>query len=464
MAVTVLSTIMGNAPPLNVDGTERVPPAVTNVFERTEGRLRAKFTTLPAVSRLMQVGYSFADQAFAVGASFLVNVVLARTQTKEEYGMFALSYSFFIFLAGLHNSAILEPFTVYGSGRYRDRFSEYLRLMVRANAVVGLLLTILVLLVCLVLHWAAPHYLSHALLGLGACIAFLLFGTFLRRTFYLQRQPELAARASFICLLTVASTLWLTARVHLLNGFSVFVILAVGWIVAGLSLGRKLNLGHPAKPFLDSEPRYWSEHWKYSKWVFSTAFVYQFTSQGYYWIVAVLLSVQQVAELRVTQMLVAPMDQVFIALSFLVIPTLAADYASNRMGNFFSFSKRYGSAVLMATLLFAVSVRVLGQPVMHWLYNGKFDNLTHLLYILAFLPFLMGIASVMSCALNAAERPKLVFYAYVSSGTATVLGGIPLVFHFGLLGAVYGLLLSAAAYATALAVAFRSNFYEKARS
>lgn len=464
MAVTVLSTIMGNAPPLNVDGTDRVPPSVTNVFERTEGRLRAKFTTLPAVSRLMQVGYSFADQAFAVGASFLVNVVLARTQTKEEYGMFALSYSFFIFLAGLHNSAILEPFTVYGSGRYRDRFSEYLRLMVRANAVVGLLLTILVLLVCLVLHWAAPHYLSHALLGLGACIAFLLFGTFLRRTFYLQRQPELAARASFICLLTVASTLWLTARVHLLNGFSVFVILAVGWIVAGLSLGRKLNLGHPAKPFLDSEPRYWSEHWKYSKWVFSTAFVYQFTSQGYYWIVAVLLSVQQVAELRVTQMLVAPMDQVFIALSFLVIPTLAADYASNRMENFLSFSKRYGSAVLIATLLFAVSVRVLGQPVMHWLYNGKFDNLTHLLYILAFLPFLMGIASVMSCALNAAERPKLVFYAYVSSGTATVLGGIPLVFHFGLLGAVYGLLLSAAAYATALAVAFRSNFYGKARS
>jgi hypothetical protein len=76
--------------------------------------------------------------------------------------MFALSYSVFTFLAALHNSALLEPCTVYGSGRYRNRFSEYLRLMVRINAFVGLLLTMVGLLACLVLYWAAPQYVSRA--------------------------------------------------------------------------------------------------------------------------------------------------------------------------------------------------------------------------------------------------------------------------------------------------------------
>jgi O-antigen/teichoic acid export membrane protein len=437
-------------------------PVLTGIL-RANGWLRSAITITPAASRLMPVGYSFADQALAVGANFLANVVLARTQTKEEYGMFALSYSVFTFFAGLHNSAILEPYTVYSSGRYRNRFSEYLRLMVRINVFVGLLLTITLLLVCLVLYWAAPQLVSRALLGLGVTVGILLSGAFLRRVFYLQRQSNHAAQASLVCFVTVACGLWLLAKIHSLNSFSVFLILALGWIAAGVGLGRKLAFGKPQQSFLELEPDYWREHWKYSKWVLSTAFVFQLTSQGYYWIVAGFLSVKEVAELRATQMLVAPMDQVFIALSFLVVPALAARYAAKRMESFLSFSKRYLLATVGATSVFVLAVRLAGRPVMHWLYAGKFDDLAPMLYILAFLPLIMGIGNMMNDALKAAEKPKLVFYAYLCSGTATLLGGIPLVIRFGLMGAVYGLILSAAAYTAALAMGFLSNFYLKSR-
>jgi O-antigen/teichoic acid export membrane protein len=443
---------MGNVPQLNSDKTLRVPPAVESGFEQARGWLRSRTSALPAASRLMQVGYSFADQALAVGGSFLANVVLARTQTKEEYGTFVLSYSVFTFLSGLHNSAILEPCTVYGSGRYRNRFSEYLRLMVRANAFVGLVLMLLVFVVCTVLYWAAPHYLSRALLGLGVSVGFLLSGAFLRRMFYIQRQPGFAARASLICFLTVACALWLATQAHVVNGFSVFAILALGWIAAGLGLGKKLDLGHPAHSFLDSEPGYWGEHWKYSKWVFSTAFVFQFTTQGYYWLVAGFLSVKQVAELRATQMLVAPMDQVFIALSFLVVPALAARYTTKRMEELLSFWKRYLMATVGATSVFVLVVRLAGRPVMHWLYAGKFDGLAPMLYILAFLPLIMGIGNTINAALKACEKPELVFYAYVCSGAATLLLGVSLTIHLGLRGAVYGMLVSAGAYTATLGI------------
>src|SRR5580704_4081430 len=71
--------------------------------------------TVANFSKATPLAYSLADQAFSVGGIFLVNVMLARTQSKEEYGMFALSYSVYTFLSGLHNAAILEPYTVYGS-------------------------------------------------------------------------------------------------------------------------------------------------------------------------------------------------------------------------------------------------------------------------------------------------------------------------------------------------------------
>jgi len=457
MAVSVLEIIMDRIPPLNTDESVGVPGEVANGIEWTNRWLRASVAALPALSRLMSVGYSLADQGLAVGATFLANVMLARTLTKDEYGVFALSYSVFTFFTALHNSAILEPFTVYGSGRYRNRFPEYLRLMVKVNAFVGLALSVLVLLACLVLYFAAPQLPSRTLLGLGLTTGILLSSIFLRRVFYVQRKPRFAAQASLICFATAAFALWLLTRAHLLNGFSVFLILALGWIVAGLGVGRKLALGHPMQSFLDSEPGYWREHWKYSKWVFSTAFVFQLTGQGYYWIVAGLVSVKDVAGLRVMQMLVAPMDQVLAALSFLVIPALAARYASNRMRSFQSLTMRYGLAIVILNALFALFVRFAGKPAMHWLYAGKFDELVPTLYVLAFLPLIVGIGNVLGCALNAAEKPKFVFYAYVCSGTATLFGGIPLVNHFGLRGAVYGLLLSAAAHDAALVFGFMIN-------
>lgn len=453
---------MGNVPQLNTDERLRIPCHVVNEIGQSNGWLRSAVSALPQASRLKPVAYSIADQALAVGATFFANVMLARAQTKEEYGMFALSYSLYTFLTGLHNSAILEPCTVYGSGRYRNRFSEYLRLMIRTNAFVGLLLTILVLVVCLVLYWVAPHYVSRALLGLGLTVGVLLSGSFLRRVFYLQRQPALAAQASLVCFVTVACALWFVAKAHLLSGLSVFLVLALGWIAAGLGLGRKLAVGNSVPSFLESEPGYWREHWKYSKWVLSTALVFQLTTQGYYWIVAGFVSVKDVAGLRAMQMLIAPMDQVFIAISFLVLPALAARYASNKMENFLAFSKRYTLGVVTTTSLFALAVRTVGKSVMHWLYNGKFDDLVPLLYVLAFLPLTMGIGNVAASALNAAEKPKLVFYAYLCSGAATLVGGIPLVIHFGLMGAVYGLLLSASVYTVALASGFFMVVYRKA--
>src|SRR2546422_815988 len=96
---------------------------------------------------------------------------------------------------------------------------------------------------------------------------------------------------------------------------------------------------------------------------------------------------------------------------------------------------------------------------MHFLYAGKFDDVAPLLSTLALLPLLMGIANTMSDAIRAAERPRLVFYAFLSSGATTFLLGIPLVIHFGLRGAVYGMLLSGAAFTGALALAFALNIY-----
>jgi O-antigen/teichoic acid export membrane protein len=413
---------------------------------------------LPARAKLMPVFYSFADQALAVGGGFLVNVALARTQTKQEYGLFALSYSVFAFLLGLYYAAILEPYTVYAAGRYRERFSEYLRLMVRSNAILGSLLTGILLLSCWLLSRVAPQFLSRASLGLALTAGILLSGYFLRRVFYVQRQPALAAKSSLVFFVVVACSLWLMAETHRIDSFTVFLALALGWIVAGAALWRRFHLGKPTQSFLILEPGYWREHWNYSKWVLATAFVFQFTHQGYYWLVGGFLSAAEVANLRAMYLLVAPVEQVFIALSYLIVPALSAHFASKRMGDFLSLWKRYSFATLGVSGLYALLARGVGRPVVHILYGGKYDGLAPYLFMLTLVPLVMWVGGTMGHALNAAERPHFVFWAYVSSGTATFVLGVPLVIHLGLWGAVCGMLLSSATYTIALAISFVLRF------
>jgi O-antigen/teichoic acid export membrane protein len=399
-----------------------------------------------------------ADQALSVGGMFLVNLVLARTQTREEYGLFALSYSVLIFLMGLHNAAILEPYTVYGSGRYRSRLAEYSQLMGWANAAVGLLLTAVLLAACLVLHWIAPHLLPRAMVGLGLTVSILLSGALLRRVFYLQRKPGLAAASSLVFFFTVSCGLWLTTRAHVLDSLTIFFVLAAGWLAAGLSLAGKLPFGKGRPTFLDYEPDYWREHWKYARWVLVTAFVFQSTIQGYYWLVAGLLSVRDVAALKAISLVVAPADQIFIALNYLVLPMLSAHYAAGKIGSLLSAWKWYAVAVSGVTVSFFLFIRVFGRPLTHLLYGGRYDDMASLVTVMVLVPLVMGVGHTMNAALKAAESPKVVFWAYASSAAVTFLAGIPLVARLGLRGAVYGMLLSGASYTAALAVGFIVTF------
>ena len=280
-------------------------------MSRTNSWFQSLLGAIPGRARLMSLVYSLTDQALTVGGGFLANVAVARAQTKEEYGLFALSYSVYALLLALYQAVILEPFTIYGSGRYRERFSEYLRLMVRSNAVMGLLLTASLLLICFLLSRVAPQLVSPAFWGLALTAAVLLSSHLLRRGFYLQRQPVFAAKTSLVFFTTVACGLWLGTKSGWLNSLTVFMILAAGWITAGGIFGRKLSFGKPERSFLQIEPHYWREHWNYSKWVLASAIIIQFTTQVYYWLLAGFLSAKEAGELRAIHVLVAPMDQVY---------------------------------------------------------------------------------------------------------------------------------------------------------
>src|SRR5260370_27840700 len=397
-------------------------------------------------ARMRQIGFSIADQGFSVGGMFLVNVALARTQTKEEYGIFALSYSVFTFLAGLHNAAVLEAYTIYGSGRYHRSVPAYAWLLWRSNLLLGLGAAAVLTLLWGLLAWIAPALASRAVLGLALACGILLTASFARRTFYMRRRPDLGARFSAAYFVFWGGLLWLSLRLGTLNGLYAFAIAAVAWCVAAIVMRRELPERASGPVFLELEPKYWAEHWKYSRWVLVTALVFQLTTQAYYWLAAGYLSVKEVADLRAMYNLVTPVEQLFGALTLLILPVMSLRYATRQMAGVVPLWKGYCFGWLAVTGAFAGFINVFARPLMHALYGGKFDDLASLLGTLALLPVVMGIGNTMNAALNSVHKPEAVFYAYVTSGVATFLVGIAPGTRLGLGGAVYGMLLSARAH------------------
>jgi O-antigen/teichoic acid export membrane protein len=410
-------------------------------------------------ARVRYLGLGIADQGFSVGGMFLANVVLARVASREEYGMFALAYSILNFLAGLHNAAIIEPYTVHGAGRYRIFSAEYRWLIWRNNAWLVLALTAVLLIIWKASLWTSAAVTARALLGLALSTGVVLTSYLLRRILYVQRKVESAAWMSFVFLLCLTVCLTLTAKFGLLNAFSVFMLVGLGSIVGGAAIYSEIPRPARLQPFISAQPHHHREHWKYARWVLATAFVFQFANQAYYWLVAGLLSLKEVAALRAITMIVMIVDQVFIAITSIVLPALAARFASNQIAELLSLWRLYLGSFLAVGGVFFAGVMVFGKPVIHWIYGGKFDDVSAFLSTLALLPILMGVGHTMNAALKSVEKPNAVFYAYVASGITTLGLGIPFMTHFGLRGAVYGMLASAGAYTITLTVGFLRNVF-----
>lgn len=405
---------------------------------------------------LRQIGCSLADQIFSVAGMFAVNVELARVQSREEYGIFTLCYSLFTFLAGMHNAAILEAYTIYGSGRYHGRFREYEAFLRRTNRWLLLGLGLALVLIWRSLRRLDPGYAPTTLLGLALTSGVLLSAAFERRTLYIRRRPDLAARFSTAFFIACCALLGVAVRGEMLNGTSAFLITALAWSIAFLSIRKeRTRVTAPAADFLAGEPGYWPEHWKYSRWVFVTALVFQLTAQAYFWVVALFLSVEDVARLRAMYNLVLPVDQIFCAVSLLVLPQMASLFARNEMEKLYRLHRQCYLLFLAVSSAFALAVAVASARLLHFVYGAKFDDLAPVLRAFVTVPVAAGIGHAANAALKAVERPQAVFFAYLLGGVVTFSLGVFLVVHLGLRGAVYGMLFSTATYSAFLVSRFR---------
>jgi len=135
-----------------------------------------------------------------------------------------------------HSAIITGPMLVFGPGKYRERFPEYLGILLRGHFALMVPGAALLAAAAFLLGWLYSPAVERALLALAIAGPFILLLWLLRRAFYVRLNPGWAAAGGGVYLLVLlASALTLRAAGHLTPAMG-FLAMAAASLITCLIL------------------------------------------------------------------------------------------------------------------------------------------------------------------------------------------------------------------------------------
>ena len=395
-------------------------------------------------------GLAILDQGLFAGTNFLANVLLARWLEPAEYGVFAIAYSVFIFLATFHTALFTEPMLIFGAGKYAEHFPQYLRLLLYGHWGVTGMMAVLVGSAALLCWWGNAGALAHVLAALAFALPCILLQWLVRRAFYVRFQPQWSAVGGVLYLVLMLAGM---QGVHWLNGLSpasALAIMGLASLVVGLALTVLLRSqqGSPT-PRLGLHTVL-ADHWRYGKWASITTASTWVSRELYYPLLPVWAGLEGSAAVRALMNLVMPLLHTNAAITILLMPhCVEALQAEGKAGLDRILRLAFILLVTGAALYWGI-ILVCRHTVLLWLYGGRYGAYTDLLLLAGFLPLSEAAINVLSAALRAVERPDVIFWCHLVALSVTLTVGLWLLAMHGVAGAIMGRLAASLVVAMAL--------------
>lgn len=384
---------------------------------------------------------AIADQSIFALSNFLVNILLARWLSPADYGAFALAYSAFLSLLLAHNALMTTPMLVFGQGKYRDIFSDYLGTLCRAHFALTLAASALLSLAALVLSRMASAALGWVFIALAISAPFILLLWLLRRAFYAQLEPAWAALSGMVYLaIFVAGTAWLH-NAGLLTPSSAVLCMGAASLFTALLLLLKLRPRFSGDVLTMRAVT--ADHWSYGKWVAAGAIPNWVTENIYFIVLPASFGLAQAGALKAMLNLAQPASQSISALGVLLMPILVRDLQAGGTARMARTMRMANALFLCGSVAYLTLLWVFRAHIVHSLYGDKFAMYSGWPVLAAgLIPLAQGLPNVAGAALGAVERPRLGFWADLWSAGFAIILGVPLAYWLGAGGALLGIALA----------------------
>lgn len=396
---------------------------------------------IDTIKRWLTKGFwAVSDQGLFATSNFVLNVLLARWLTPEDYGAFGLAFAIFLLIGSLHTAVLTEPLLVFGPGKYKDRLSEYLGAVLYGYVGVAILGSLVLSIVSLALAFLGLGSLSVVMLTLALTGPFILLLWLLRRACYARFQPHLATSGGAIYMVLMLAGAYLLYWQEWLSSVSVLGVMAVSSLVVNLWLVMRLRVQWPPLRNGGLVRSTLEDHWKYGRWSIANQGLNWVPMNIYYLILPVWGGLAAGASFKALMNLIQPMLQAVWTLSILLLPALVQARDEGY--------ERFNSRIRLALIPFVVGPGVywlllglFNQPLVSWLYGGQYVEDAGLLWLLGLSPIVASFKQVIGQSLRALERPDWLFMAYTISAVVALSIGTGLMYLWGIFGAGIGLVV-----------------------
>jgi O-antigen/teichoic acid export membrane protein len=402
----------------------------------------------------LQGGMAILDQGLFSGSNFILNILLARWLLPEDYGAYAIGFAVSIFFLQLLMSYILEPMGVLGTSSYSSQLKDYL--VAQLHLYFGIIapLSLLFTLAVYVYRQLGGNLLvSDILIVMGLLLSFTLLPWLLRRVFYILGQPDVSAKGSAIYAFLLIAFVYFAKQLEILTPFSALAILAFSSLIAGAFLSKELGWNVIGKAIVPLRSVFF-ENWAFGKWLLASGLLITIGGQAQIFLAGLLLNVKDAGIVKATHSISNPMILSITAISALVTPILASDYAK---ADIISFKhKAFLMTVIMTVLAFFFELLLFffRTQLESILYGGKFSAYAGLIPIWGLIPLIMGMVSGMQYSLQAAKRPYAILVASFFWVPATLGLGIVMIGYWGLWGVAISTVIGYVVLGSALSILY----------
>jgi len=396
------------------------------------------------------------DQALFSSSSLVINALLARVLSPEDYGAFAVAFLIYLFCAGFHNAMLLEPMSVLGSSSYADRLHCYIRAQLRFHVHITTGLGLLLACAAGVLFlFPADKSLSRVLMAVAITLPILLLFWVARRFHYVEQNPAAAALSSGLYTGTaVGCVVALHAFGHL-TSVTAFAALAAAAMVGSVRflVGVRRETAQYAAIATYEVVR---TNWNYGRWLLTSALLYPVSVQIQVFVAAGSLGLGAAGVLRAVQLPSIAMTQAIAAIGTLELPALSFAFGSGDLPLVRRRATQVTGTLVLLALAYEAVLILANHRIERLLYDGKFSDNAWLMASFGIAPVFSAYLTGRGTALRAIRKPQFDLAMNLITAPFGLASAFAFVHWWGISGAVASNLATAALSAMVLAYFYRN--------
>ena len=396
---------------------------------------------------------SLADQAVFSGSMLLVNILLARWTSPEEFGAFAVLFAIFLVFAGFHNALIVEPMSVFGARKQAAARQVYLRHVYLIHCAV---VSVLAVVAGMGVVFLGGESLRTAKWALPLVIPLAMTFWLARRACYVESRPGRALGMSTLyAILTMLGLFWLSYT-ESLSTFSAFMLIGLAGFIVSLPAAAKAlvqRIPQSPTPIVSSI----KQHLSYGRWSLAESIAFALSMSILPLAIAYFMDLGEAGKFRAVQILFLPLAHLLTGLGLMLLPTMSRYRVSAPFEHYVSRARIMLALFVGLSITYVVPILVFGSNLLTLIYRDP-DYLD----LVSLLPYfgLSAVAGAASAAimivLRSSERPDLVFLSTAGGSVVMLSFGIAMIAAFGAGGVAAALILNSCVTAILLAWSGRS--------